>query len=183
MKSALLIFAILVAVLIFLGLKTDIAHVKLEGDSLVFYDKKCKKILPVKRVESFVDQVDVINIDRILLELGDHRFYYERVSLPPKNDFGMPYGEIIEGIFGFKRSENIFESDGAVIYRGDFDVALFYDRGGDLTLIYPLNDRLIKSITGCFGKTINVAKDTDTLKKSDWNVKLIILGNMVTKDI
>ena len=185
MKLGTIFFLVAVALLIYFILKSDPARVMLNEDGLKFYTKECEYVIPVEQKGKEREMVEEIEIERILLELpNDDLIYYETVSLPPKYAFDKPYEHIIEEIFK-SRFKELFSKDGFVYYQGeDFDVALFYKTKHELVLIYPAND-LRDVLMGCFvaGRQDGLKKFGIEPKKSQWSPKLIIIDNIINKDI
>jgi hypothetical protein len=185
MKLGAMFFAGVVALLIYIILKSDPARVMLGGDGLKFYTKECEYVISVEQKAKEREMVEEVGIERILLELpNDDLIYYETISLPPKYSFDKPYEHIIEEIFK-SRFKELFSKDGFVYYQGeDFDVALFYKTKHELVLIYPAND-LRDALMDCFveGRQERLKKFGIEPKKSQWSPKLIIIDNIINKDI
>ncbi len=186
MKAGLIFFLLVVVLIVVFTMRLNIAKVSLKDNRLVFYNKKCKNAIDVNVIKKESDLVDELDIDRYYLKLpnGDE-VIYEVVDLPPARAFDKPYIEILEGIFDMK-FKKVFESDGFVLYRGDFDVALFYKAKNELVLIYPA-DNLKDVLIECFknNKAVPLPKEVKKVpfKKSRWDIKLIILDNIINKDI
>ncbi len=179
-----LIFLLIVAVVLFFVLRTNPVKAQLFDDLLTIGDKNCKVEIPIKLVKSWSDAVQEISIQRDLLELpnGD-RVIFERVDLPPKEAFDKAYNEILETIFDMP-VEEIFSKDGLIIYKGKFDVALFYKTRHELVLIYPADD-LTQMVISCLtqNKKEGLQKFSIEPVPSNWNVKQIILDGLINKDI
>ena len=186
MKIGLLFFLVVVALLVWLSLRSDPLMVKLQKDRLLLYTKKCRQEWPVKVLKKESDMVDSLQIERVLVELPNgQRIYVEMDDLPAKYTFDRDYRLIVEKIFG-QKFEEIFSKDGVVIYRSDFDVALFYKTSHDLVLLYPLDRNLTQVIIECAkGREISLPKKYEQLplKKSGWKVEFFILDGFVNKDI
>ncbi len=186
MKVGLLFFLAVVVLLVWLSLHTQPLMVKLEKNRLVLYTKKCHQEWPVKVLKKESDMVDALQIERDLVELlNGQKIYVEMDDLPPKYAFDRDYRLIVEKIFG-QRFKEIFAKDGVVIYRSDFDVALFYKTAHDLVLLYPLNNNLTQVVIECAkGHIVPLPNEYKQLplKKSEWKVEFFILDGFVTKDI
>jgi len=186
MKAGLIFFIAVILAVIFFSFYEDPLKVKLNGDWLEFYNRKCKQTLPVKVLEKEKDLIDVIELERILLEFRGIKFYLEIVDLPPKYAFDKPYGFIVEKIFKMKVKE-VFSEKGVTIYKGDgFDIALFSKTNHDLVLLYPLPEALTSAIISCTKgepKSLPNTLPQPKLIKSQWNMDLIILDNIINKDI
>ncbi len=186
MKIGLLLFLALVALLVWFSLHSDPLLIKLEQGKLRLYTKKCAQEWPVRLLAKESDMVDALQIERDLVELPNgQKIYVEIDDLPPRYDFDRDYRLIVEKIFGQKFKE-IFAKDGVVIYRSDFDVALFYKTSHDLVLLYPLDSNLARVIIECAkGHKVSLPKEYEQppLKKSRWRVEFFILDGFVNKDI
>lgn len=185
MKAGTLFFLLIVALVIYFVLRSDPAKVMLGDEGLKFYTKECAYIIPAKVVKRERDRLDEISIERILVQLpNDDLIYYETASLPPKYAFDRPYDYLVEELFK-SRFKELFSRDGFIYYQGEeFDVALFYKSKHDLVLIYPAND-LRDALMACFveGKQEGLKKFGIEPKKSRWSPKLIIIDNIINKDI
>jgi len=179
-----IIFLLIVALVLFFVLRTDPFKAQLFDNMLIIGNKSCKVEIPVKELKEWSDAVQEISIVRHLLELpnGD-KVIFEQVDLPPKETFDKAYNEIVETIFEMP-AEEIFSKDGVVIYRGKFDVALFYKTRHELVLIYPADD-LIQMIISCATqeKKEGLQKFSKEPLPSKWSVKQIILDGLINKDI
>ncbi len=186
MKVGLLFFLVVVALLIWLSLHTEPLMVKLEKNRLLLYTKKCRQEWPVKVLKKESDMVDSLQIERVLVKLPNgQKIYVEMDDLPPKYAFDRDYRLIVEKIFG-QRFKEIFSKDGVVIYRSDFDVALFYKTTHDLVLLYPLDNNLTQVVIECAkGHVVPLPNEYEhlPLKKSEWKVEFFILDGFVNKDI
>ncbi len=186
MKIGLLFFLAVVALLVWLSLRSDPLMVKLQKDRLLLYTKKCRQEWPVRVLKKESDMVDLLQIERVLVELPNgQKIYVEMDDLPAKYTFNQDYHLIVEKIFGQKFKE-IFSKDGVVIYHSDFNVALFYKTIHNVVLLYPLDNNLTQIIIEC-AKGRRVALPTKyeqlPLKKSKWKVEFFILDEFVNKNI
>lgn len=179
-----LIFLFIVAVVLSFVLRTNPVKAQLFDNMLIIGDKSCKVEIPIKHLKRMRDAVQEISIQRDLLELpnGDS-LIFERVDLPAKEAFDKAYNEIVETIFNMP-VEEIFSQDGLIIYRGKFDVALFYKTRHELVLIYPADD-LTQMIISCLTqqKKEGLEKFSKEPVPSRWSVKQIILDGLINKDI
>ncbi|MRJ03367.1 MAG: hypothetical protein GXO19_05460 [Epsilonproteobacteria bacterium] len=184
MKVAILFIALVVALFLFSIWKSNPAHINLKDGNIILKTRYCENRIPVKVAKREHEMVDEVEIERFLVELpnGDP-IYYEIADLPPKDDFGKPYSDIVESLFGFRVRE-VFSHDGFVLYRGDFDIALFYKSRHDLILLYPADD-LMEVFRACFqnGLQGELKKYSIPPKPARWSVKQIILEGLIEKDI
>jgi hypothetical protein len=179
-----IVFLLVVAIVLFFILRTDPFKVQLFDNMLIIGNKSCKVQIPVKPIEQSRDAVQEISIVRNVLELPNaDRVILEQVDLPPKESFDKAYNEIVETIFDMP-VEEIFSKDGVVIYRGKFDVALFYKTRHELVLLYPADD-LTQMIISCATqkKKEGLRKFSKEPVMSRWSVKQIILDGLINKDI
>ncbi|NPA64169.1 MAG: hypothetical protein GXO16_04260 [Epsilonproteobacteria bacterium] len=184
MKAGLLFFLVVVGVIVVLALLSDPARVELKDGKLRFFNKKCEYGVEVQIVKEERDSVAELWIERKILRLpnGDS-IVYETASLPPKYAFEKPYDHIVEEIFSMKVRE-LFSTDGFVLYQGEFAVALFYKTRSDLVLLYPADD-LKEALIACFtkGEKRPLQKFALPIRKSRWDIKQIIFGELINKDI
>ena len=160
--------------------------IKLQDDRLMLYNKECHKQWSIKVVHKESDMLDALQIERKLIVLPNgQRLYIEFDDLPAKYDFDRDYLEIVEKIFEQDFKE-IFSSDGVVIYRDGFDVALFYKTSHNLVLLYPLDENLSRVIIACAkGKKLPLPKEYKQfpLRKSKWKMEFFILDGFINKNI
>ncbi len=160
--------------------------IKLQGNKLMLYNKKCQQQWSIKVVHKESDMLDALQIERKLVVLPNgQRLYVELDDLPPKYDFDKEYREIIEKIFNHS-FEEFFSSDGIIIFKGGFDVALFYKTSHDLVLLYPLDESLSQVLMACAkGKKLPLPKEYKQLplQKSGWKMEFFILDGFINKDI
>jgi len=183
MKLGLIFVLIVIALMVILTLKSDPLKIELRNDRLAIYNKKCRMEIPVKIVDRKSDMVDMLQIEKLLLESDGVRFYLERDDLPAKYAFDKPYIDIVEKIFD-TRFKELFSGDGVVVYRGDFDVALFYKTRHNLVLLYPLNPEASEAIIGCAkGEKKELKLRQMPLKESVWKPEFFIFDGFINKDI
>ena len=184
MKPGTIFFLIIIALLVFLLMRSDSVKLFLKNDLLSFSYKKCTYSIPVKIKDIQSDTIDALYIQRKRFELpnGDEIFY-ESVDLPAKYAFDKPYQDVLEEIFNFKVQE-VYETDGFILFKGEFDIALFYRSRHNMVLLYPAND-LSEALIACFtdGEKEGLKKYQIPLVPSKWNVKQIILDGLINKDI
>jgi len=186
MKVGIIFFIAVILAVLFFSFYEDPLKVRLNGDWLEFYNRKCKQTLPVKVLSKELDTVDMLSLQRYLLELRGAKIYLEEVDLPPKYTFDKTYDVIVSKIFGMKVKE-AFDENGVIIYKGEkFDVAVFYKTQHDLVLLYPLPAPLTSAIISCAKgepKSLPQTLPQPPLQKSEWKIELIILDNIINKDI
>ncbi|MRI58033.1 MAG: hypothetical protein C6H99_00830 [Epsilonproteobacteria bacterium] len=183
MKIGLVFVLIVLGVVLFLTLRSDPLKVELRHQSLLIYNKKCQIQIPVKVVEKKSDMVDMLQIQKILLESHGVRFFLEKDDLPAKYAFDKPYIDIVEKIFDRKFQE-IFSGDGVIVYRGDFDVVLFYKTRHELVMLYPLNPQASEAIMACAkGEKREIKLRQMPLVESVWKPEFFILDGFINKDI
>jgi hypothetical protein len=186
MKAGLILFLLIIGGIIFFALKMNVAKIRLKDGNLTIYNKKCKKEIFVKVLSKETDMVDEIDIKRYILKLSNgDEIVYEIINLPATRAFNKSYEEILEKIFNMKLSKK-FSTDGFVLFKGDFDIALFYKADSELILLYPANN-LENILLACYkdNRPQELKKDIEKIRyhKSRWDISLIILDNIINKDI
>ncbi len=185
-KIGLIFFIAVVALLIYLSIRTNPMRVQFKNDTLRIYTKECSRSWPVKVLQKENDMVDLLQIERYLVELPNgQKIYVELDDLPPKYALDRDYREIVEKIFGQKFKER-FSQDGVVIYHGDFDVALFYKTIHELVMLYPLDETLVDVLIACAkGEEKELPSHFKELPliKSRWKPEFFILNGFINKNI
>ncbi len=183
MKAGLIFLLLVVGVVIFLALYSNPTKIALQDGTLTIYNKKCRLQLPVKVLKKERDSVDMVTIERTLLEIEGVRLFLEQDDLPAKYAFDKPYGDIVEKIFN-SRFKEIFSGDGVVVFRGTFDVALFFKTRHNLVLLYPLNPKASSAIISCAkGQKRDFKLRQMPLEKTIWKPEFFILDGFINKDI